>query len=133
MAPEARLDWVITGGETDQGGAKARPSHPGWFRSLRDQCAAAGIPFHFKQWGSWSAHEAYGGVFYEADLGTLRPRVDKPEIWALPASMPPNDKGGGFIGCFDVLTHVGRRSFLTGRRLDGQFHDGKPMVTAHAA
>jgi protein gp37 len=46
-------DWVITGGETDQGAHKARPAHPGWFRSLRDQCAAAGVPFHFKQWGEW--------------------------------------------------------------------------------
>lgn len=46
-------DWVITGGETDQGAHKARPTDPAWFRSLRDQCAAAGVPFHFKQWGEW--------------------------------------------------------------------------------
>lgn len=45
--------WVITGGETDQGKHKARPADPAWFRSLRDQCAAAGVPFHFKQWGEW--------------------------------------------------------------------------------
>ena len=45
-----RLDWVITGGES---GPKARPSHPDWFRSLRDQCNAAGVPFFFKQWGEW--------------------------------------------------------------------------------
>lgn len=44
------IDWVITGGES---GAKARPSDPAWFRSLRDQCAAAGVAFHFKQWGEW--------------------------------------------------------------------------------
>lgn len=43
------LDWVITGGETDQGKHKARPADPRWFRSLRDQCAAAGVPFHLKQ------------------------------------------------------------------------------------
>ncbi|MEE9395237.1 MAG: phage Gp37/Gp68 family protein [Planctomycetota bacterium] len=43
-----RLDWVIAGGET---GPSARPSHPDWFRSLRDQCAAADVPFFFKQWG----------------------------------------------------------------------------------
>ncbi|MCD1645300.1 phage Gp37/Gp68 family protein [Aurantimonas coralicida] len=47
------LDWIITGGETDQGGHKARPSHPDWFRSLRDQCEAAGVPFHHKQNGEW--------------------------------------------------------------------------------
>jgi protein gp37 len=48
-----KLDWVITGGETDQGAHKARPADPAWFRSLRDQCAAAGVAFHFKQWGEW--------------------------------------------------------------------------------
>jgi protein gp37 len=41
--------WMISGGETDQGGRRARPSHPDWFRSLRDQCAAAGVTFHMKQ------------------------------------------------------------------------------------
>lgn len=44
------LDWVICGGES---GPKARPMHPDWARSLRDQCAAAGVPFLFKQWGEW--------------------------------------------------------------------------------
>lgn len=44
------ISWVITGGES---GPKARPSHPDWFRSLRDQCVAAGVPFHFKQWGEY--------------------------------------------------------------------------------
>lgn len=46
----ARLDWVIVGGESGPG---ARPMHPEWARSLRDQCAAAGVPFLFKQWGEW--------------------------------------------------------------------------------
>jgi protein gp37 len=45
------LDWVTAGGES---GPKARPSHPDWFRSVRDQCQAAGIPFFFKQWGEWA-------------------------------------------------------------------------------
>lgn len=45
-----RIDWVIAGGES---GSKARPSHPDWFRSLRDQCTNAGVPFFFKQWGAW--------------------------------------------------------------------------------
>ena len=44
------LDWVIAGGESGPG---ARPSHPDWFQSLRDQCVAAGVPFFFKQWGEW--------------------------------------------------------------------------------
>lgn len=46
----ARVDWVIVGGESGPG---ARPMHPQWARSLRDQCAAAGVPFLFKQWGEW--------------------------------------------------------------------------------
>lgn len=44
------LDWVIVGGESGHG---ARPMHLDWVRSLRDQCAAAGVPFLFKQWGEW--------------------------------------------------------------------------------
>lgn len=40
------IDWVIAGGES---GPQARPSHPDWFRSLRDQCAKAGVPFFMKQ------------------------------------------------------------------------------------
>lgn len=49
-APILDVDWVIAGGESGPG---ARPMHPDWARSLRDQCAAAGVPFHFKQWGEW--------------------------------------------------------------------------------
>jgi len=44
------LHWVIVGGESGPG---ARPMHPDWARSLRDQCTAAGVPFLFKQWGEW--------------------------------------------------------------------------------
>ncbi len=46
------IDWVVAGGES---GPDARPSHPDWFRSLRDQCSTAGVPFHFKQWGEYGA------------------------------------------------------------------------------
>jgi protein gp37 len=52
FAPRARtrIDWVIVGGES---GPDARPMHPDWARSIRDQCQAAGVPFFFKQWGHW--------------------------------------------------------------------------------
>lgn len=43
---------VILGGETGPG---ARPMHPDWVRSVRDQCQSAGVPFFFKQWGNPSA------------------------------------------------------------------------------
>lgn len=71
--------WVITGGETDQGSHKARPSHPDWFRSLRDQAAAAGVPYHHKQNGEWvsvSEVEGHGVHFHFPDGATVR-RVGK--------------------------------------------------------
>lgn len=44
------VDWVIVGGES---GPNARPMHPDWVMSIKDQCQGAGIPFFFKQWGEW--------------------------------------------------------------------------------
>jgi protein gp37 len=48
------LSWVIAGGESGPG---ARPMHPDWARSLRDQAQVAGVPFFFKQHGAW-LHES---------------------------------------------------------------------------
>jgi protein gp37 len=48
--PMPGLGWIIAGGESGRG---ARPMHPDWARSLRDQCQAAGVPFFFKQHGEW--------------------------------------------------------------------------------
>lgn len=45
-----KLDWVIVGGES---GKDARPMHPQWARSLRDECTEANTAFFFKQWGEW--------------------------------------------------------------------------------
>lgn len=50
------VNWVIVGGESGPG---ARPMHPDWARSLRDQCQEAGVPFLFKQWGSYAPAIAY--------------------------------------------------------------------------
>lgn len=52
------IDWVITGGESGPG---ARACKPEWFRSLRDQSEAAGVPFHFKQWGEFDEGESRVG------------------------------------------------------------------------
>lgn len=52
----SKINWVIAGGESGPG---ARPMHPDWARSLRDQCLTAGVPFFFKQWGEWA--EVDGG------------------------------------------------------------------------
>ena len=45
------IHWVIAGGES---GPAARPMYPDWAIGLRDQCATAGVPFFFKQWGEWA-------------------------------------------------------------------------------
>jgi len=47
MGDMTGLHWIITGGEN---GPKHRHAEPDWFRGLRDQCAASGVPFLFKQW-----------------------------------------------------------------------------------
>lgn len=74
-------DWVIVGGES---GPDARPMHPAWVRSLRDQCVSTGTPFHFKQWGEWAGYRqsptANGSDFsepYRWDNGIVSLRVGK--------------------------------------------------------
>ena len=52
---KSALDWVVAGGESGPG---ARPMHPDWARGLRDQCAAAGVHFLFKQWGEYAPRRA---------------------------------------------------------------------------
>ena len=67
------IDWVIVGGESGPG---ARPMEPDWARDIRDQCLAAGVAFHFKQWG---------GVFKKRNGRELDGRT-----WdELPATKPP--------------------------------------------
>ena len=74
---EEHIDWVIVGGES---GPKARPMHPDWARSIRDQCQAAGVPFFFKQWGEWHNGDGFGedldgcafGCFNDAGTGSTR-------------------------------------------------------------
>ncbi len=92
-----KLDWVICGGES---GPHARPMHPDWARSLRDQCAAAGVPFLFKQWGEW---------IHSPD-GVCRPGCD---LRLFPDLHATFDK-------------VGKKA--AGRLLDGVEHNGYPEV-----
>jgi protein gp37 len=100
------LDWVIVGGES---GPQARPMHPDWVRSLRDQCAAAGVPFLFKQWGEWSPGYAEHGN----DLGYDAIVDARQHEW-------PEGH---------CAFRVGKKA--AGRLLDGRTHDGFPEV-AHA-
>jgi protein gp37 len=46
--PLEGISWVIVGGESGPG---ARPMKEHWVLSIREQCAAAKVPFFFKQWG----------------------------------------------------------------------------------
>lgn len=45
------INWVIAGGES---GPNSRSMNPIWPEGIRDQCKAANVPFHFKQWGHWA-------------------------------------------------------------------------------
>lgn len=109
------LDWVVAGGES---GRAARPVHPDWARSLRDQCAAAGVAFHFKQWGEWSPHDLQAG----GDLGgQLRDGT------AVLLHAPGNAEG--FFRQGDAFVErIGKRK--AGRMLDGRTHDDYPKVPA---
>jgi protein gp37 len=92
-------DWVIVGGES---GPKARPMHPQWARDIRDQCAAAGVPFFFKQWGEWGFT---GDVFYASRDAYFWPYT--------------NDGAPGPVSYL-----VGKAR--AGRVLDGVTHDAMP-------
>ena len=123
MPAHPRIDWVICGGES---GPHARPMHPDWVRSLRDQCKTAGVPFLFKQWGEWAEHDGHRPtrVFsMDTDVGeTLAGRCDGFISVA-----------GEFVRDMDDATtdepyrgmvRVGKKA--AGRLLDGRTHDGFP-------
>jgi len=96
LEPADKLHWVIVGGESGPG---ARPMHPDWARSLRDQCAAAGVPFLFKQWGEWAPYD--------------RGAVDSSAL-AQPGALD------------EPMGRYGKKA--AGRRLDGAQHDGYPRM-----
>ncbi len=97
-------DWVILGGES---GPRARPMHPGWARSLRDQCTAAGIPFLFKQWGEFAPNARFMDEVARSDR-KLMPVAEFPGR-PIPAAL---------------MDRVGKKA--AGRTLDGAVHDGFP-------
>ena len=53
-----RIEGIIAGGMSGPG---AVPADPDWFRRVRDDCAAAGVPFYFKQWGPRGAGRILDG------------------------------------------------------------------------
>jgi len=115
------VDWVLAGGETDQGPHRARPMHPDWLRGLRDQCRDAGVPFHFRGWGEYRALEAdRAGI--EPQQGLRRPsRI----LWMSTDGQrsPEREALADQTGNLPI-ERLGRKR--TGRRLDGVEHDGLP-------
>lgn len=100
----ARVDWIVAGGESGPG---ARPMNPAWARGLRDQCAAAGVAFNFKQHGAWVEHEQ--PTHWLGENGALR-EVGQ-GVWA-------SDIGVRLVG-----------KAAAGRLLDGVEHNGMPATT----
>lgn len=106
------IDWVVCGGES---GTNARPMHPEWARSLRDQCAAAGVPFLFKQWGEWAPHQARAGGDEGGDLRRGRVRYLQGD---------GREPDGHFRRGDAAVARIGKKA--AGRLLDGVLHDGYP-------
>lgn len=106
-----RIGWVVAGGESGPG---ARPMHPDWARSLRDQCAAAGVAFMFKQWGEHLPADAD-----ECDAGVEPARL----VWSdgTPWAQEDGQRGG-----VALMARVGKKA--AGRLLDGVLHNNYPEV-----
>lgn len=108
------LDWVVAGGESGKG---ARPMHPDWARSLRDQCAAAGVPFFFKQWGQFTPGELL------ADDGTGTPwrscQDGCPPVWVMSEYGKAREE-------LKPVTYWNVGKKRAGRLLDGVEHNAMP-------
>ena len=122
-----RIDWVITGGETDQGSHRARPTHPDWLRQIRDACAAAGVPYHHKQNGEWACTHpdwprAHPTVM--ANDGTLY----QPQDLAYPDGARYGEaiRAGHDKARLTNIYRIGKKA--AGRLLDGVEHNGFPEV-----
>ncbi|MBA7562307.1 hypothetical protein ES708_03959 [subsurface metagenome] len=106
------LAGIIAGGET---GAGARPSHPNIFRSDRNQCEAAGVPFFFKSWGEWGPVTYYAAK--SCDHPTLPTHMtDNVDVVAL--------KDSDFKDWYTKMGRITKK--LSGRLLDGREHNGLP-------
>ena len=116
------IDWIICGGES---GLNARPMHPDWARSLRDQCKTVNVPFFFKQWGAWLPWEGADAPFWLSQNGGYQ---DGHSLFPCDMESDPDwDDGLSFVSDDEahvVFQKVGKK--VAGRLLDGQEHDAFP-------
>jgi len=112
------LDWVIVGGESGHG---ARPMHPDWARSIRNQCQAAGAAFFFKQWGAWQPFQP--PMVYDEDW-----QRSGNSVVAIDGTLSTGDElsGGRRIDhpLWCRIRNVGKKA--AGRLLDGRTWDEMP-------
>ncbi|MGB0971698.1 MAG: DUF5131 family protein [Mycobacterium sp.] len=111
--PSGGIDWVIVGGESGRG---ARPMHPDWARSLRDQCQAAGVAYHFKQWGEWAPESGLN----RSEGNGRRLHYARTYLRTDGSTAVLGDTGGPG----ECLERVGKRR--AGRELDGRTWDEWP-------
>jgi protein gp37 len=109
-----QINWVIVGGESGPG---ARPMHPQWAQSLRDQCKAAAVPFHFKQWGEWTP-----GENVNRHSGTVETATLQDDRWLL--SRENLATADGHIDDQPDVYRIGKKA--AGRLLDGVEHNQFP-------
>lgn len=126
--PYPKIDWVITGGES---GPKAQPSHPDWFRSLRDQCQAAGVAYFHKQNGEWLSFDQAAANGYDIcnDPRYIARKMDQMFIdnegpFRLRPGAPDYERNKTRQGV--AMNRVGKRA--AGRLLDGQEWSQFPEV-----
>lgn len=124
----ARIDWVIVGGES---GPNARPMHPDWARQIRDQCAAAGVPFLFKQWGEYVPMFQAGYTCW-TNKTPQRPGYRGPARGACSGSPTHTDTTciTKFSRDGTIYVQIGKKA--AGRTLDGVTHDAFPASPAGA-
>lgn len=127
LAHAALPDWVVAGGESGPG---ARPMHPDWARSLRDQCAVEGIAFLFKQWGAWREWDDGSGNPETEEIENQSETADMIYISAIrPAFITfdgrtfSRDQLPEEVPC-RLVECVGKK--VAGRLLDGALHDAMP-------
>lgn len=128
-----RLDWVVAGGES---GPRSRPMHPDWARTLRDQCADAGVAFLFKQWGDWAPvcaldDDQTDRLYHPAPVrdpeGCRRCRVAQHKLQRDGSRHHPAEPGAWQQGTDPMLMlEAGKKA--AGRHLDGAIHDAWPAV-----